>query len=1602
MNPLAVLKEKLMIKPTVEDRERVAVVIKGVKKHRKPIAPKNEEEAPTLPLGEPSANATEKKAPTAPLIVDETQKGFDRATLKEKLLENKKLKVTMKETLKVSEDKKTSAPIPISAPAKKIQKIDVQMPLIIEGDEEDEEEELGEKEENKYDVFKETTEFIPIKTPAKKQRLTPKLEKGVAVLGPETLVEIGDTALQSRMPKKSPPVLIKVSSYYMNNREIFVNFINSLFEPYRKELAENTEGISCDTIGKTSTQFNLLTHQKIVRDYMNLYTPYRGLLLYHGLGSGKCHAKNTQIMMSDGTIKMVQDIQVGDLLMGDDSKSRKVMSLARGKDKMYDIIPVKGEKYTVNEAHILCLKASGFPKLSANNHTANTNFNIQWIENNKFQSKTFTYNNAQQKEKQRLEAELFFDNIKRNQNTCENILEISIKNYLNLSKKLKACLKGYKVSIDFPEKEVPIDPYLIGYWLGDGTTATSQITSQDSTVLYYFAKNLPKYNLFLSHRHKYSYGITGNGKYYNNIFLNTLKNLNMIDNKHIPLLYKCNSRENRLKLLAGLIDSDGSLSNGSFEFTQKSEKLMDDVIYLARSLGFSCYKTEKNTSWTYKGVKQTGKAYRISINGKGIDEIPTQIPRKRAEPRKQIKDVLVSGITVKYVKEDEYYGFMIDENCRYVMGDFTVTHNTATSIAIAEGMKDSKRVIIMTPASLRANYIEELKKAGDLLYKRNQFWEWISTVDNPEALTTISALLNLPQEYIRRHNGAFFINVKKRSNYDDLSDTNKKVLEEQLNEMIKQKYTFINYNGLRAQRLSEMTSKFTRNIFDNAVVIIDEAHNLISRIVNKLKKEKPVSGEEKRKKDKKGKDGNDDNDGKKGEDDVEESLFGEQTPINLATKLYYMLLRAKNSRIVLLSGTPVINYPNEFAILFNILRGYIKTWRIPLVVNTNKKIDQHSLHEMLLGEKSMDYLDYSPSSKILTITRNPFGFKNKIKKDSGYQGVSNIKKDERGESTIDADFISDDDFERKIISILKRNDIEVVAQGIEVINKKALPDDLNSFLARYINDADKKLKNEDALKRRILGLSSYFRSAQESLLPKYNKQLGVDYHIVKIPMSDTQFKVYESARKKEREIESKRRPPSDTAELFKEKSSTYRIFSRLFCNFIIPDRPIPETGGKKKKGDEGEALEEGDGKDADEEDEVDVSEMAKIIKEGLKREAKQDVQDDREGEIEGDEILESIGGVNYKERLDRAIKNIEEHSNDFLTPEALQTYSPKFLHILENIQDKDHQGLHLVYTQFRTAEGIGLFSLVLEKNGFTRFKIRKNHMNVWEIDISEVNEGKPAYALYTGTETSEEKEMIRHIYNGEWDDIPDSIGNVLKSKYRNNNMGEVIKVFMITSSGSEGINLRNTRYVHIMEPYWHPVRLEQVIGRARRICSHKDLPKALQTVEVFVYLMTFSEAQLKTDDAIELKRKDLSKALPKVPITSDQYLYEISEIKANVTAQLTDAIKESAFDCYIYGNGKCVNFGDPTNDKFSYVPDFAEQQNDATVQANKVAIEWTGKPITINGVEYVYRRVGKDVMDLYDKEIYKKALEDASIVPLKVGTYEINERGEKVLKLLVT
>jgi hypothetical protein len=357
--------------------------------------------------------------------------------------------------------------------------------------------------------------------------------------------------------------------------------------------------------------------------------------------SGKCLAPGTNVMMYDGTIRKVEEISEGDLVMGDDSTHRTVLETHSGIDQMYKVTNRRGDTYIVNSNHILSLVYSR--KKSLVDCNKRSYYLVKWFNNKMFKvnQKIFSYKN-EDKNYIYLKAKEFFNNLKD-----DRLIDIPIKEYLKLSNGIKQALMGYQVPIQFPEKELPIDPYLLGYWLGDGT--------QD-----YFFKNLPQYNCY-----KIS-------------FLQTLKDLNLINNKHIPMIYKCNSRENRLRLLAGFIDADGHLNkNNDFEITQpvvwgRETPLMDDIIYLARSLGFSATKHIKKT----KGEKKFGEAFRIHINGKGIEEIPTLVPRKRAFPRRCNRDALVSCIQVNPIGEGKYYGLELDGNHRYVLGNFIVTHNS--------------------------------------------------------------------------------------------------------------------------------------------------------------------------------------------------------------------------------------------------------------------------------------------------------------------------------------------------------------------------------------------------------------------------------------------------------------------------------------------------------------------------------------------------------------------------------------------------------------------------------------------------------------------------------------------------------------------------------------------------------------------------------------------------------------------------------------------------------------------------------------------------------------------------------------------------------------
>ena len=864
---------------------------------------------------------------------------------------------------------------------------------------------------------------------------------------------------------------------------------------------------------------------------------------------------------------------------------------------------------------------------------------------------------------------------------------------------------------------------------------------------------------------------------------------------------------------------------------------------------------------------------------------------------------------------------------------------TCSSIAIAEGMKSEKQVIVMTPASLRANYVEQLKFCGDTMYKRNQFWEFISVEDKEEYIEPLASILGLTKRFIKKQRGAWMVNQNKKSNYAELGSDAISSLDKQLDKMIEHKYKFLSYNGMRLDTFKRDYPDYSKNNpFDNKVIIVDEAHNLISRIVNKIEMKKET----------------------------------------LPKLLYELLLSAENCRIVFLTGTPIINYPNEIGIMYNILRGYIKSYSIKINKGASKEVNEKILRGIYETNKHLDYVEYNPANSIMTVTRNPYGFKSKLTGKKGAVKYNGVKYDDK---------VMDDD---KFLSVIKRgltnNEIEYEGRTIRTNLYKALPDKLDEFKNLFI-DFKTNSMNADKVglfQRRIIGLTSYFRDITE-LMPMLK-----DVYVVKIPMSDYQFEIYEAARKDEREQEKRRnrRARSGGDGLYNDVGTTYRIYSRQYCNFVFPPeipRPLPK----------GEDLKTNIENDADENvvDAINPEDLAGV--DG--------------GEFNADDVesirslIEDKTDEDYGERLKTALRLLKVKSDEYLTPEGLAEFSPKYLNVLENIQNPENLGLHLIYSQFRTMEGIGIFQLVLEQNGYARFRIKKNEEGDWVLNIPEADMGKPKYGLYTGMESVEEKEIVRNIFNGDWDNVPDSIVGELEKISGNNKYGEVIKVIMITASGAEGLNLKNVRYVHVMEPYWHPVRMEQVIGRAKRICSHEELKVEEQTVEVFLYLMTFTEDQKDKDKHYELVLKDKGK-LTDEPLTSDEYLNEISEIKSEINTAILNAMKNASIDCVVHhkeGDDKCMTFGIASKTSLAYDGPYPSEGDNVEEKLNvkEVAKKFKDVKTRTREGEVVYAMlVGTNM--LYDKRAVDDAIATGANLPDPIKQIVTNEAGKKVIRSL--
>ena len=360
---------------------------------------------------------------------------------------------------------------------------------------------------------------------------------------------------------------------------------------------------------------------------------------------GKCLAKGTKVLMYDGTLKKVEDIRVGDLLMGDDSTPRKVLSLAHGREKMYWIRQNKGIDYRVNESHILSLKRS------------------------------------------------------RNEGKHRHgdVLNISVREYLKKSKKFKSNYKGYKVAVKFMEKKVPLDPYFIGLWLGDGRKSDVRIATEEPEVVSYLEAYAERLGLVLVKSKDDGkcpmYGITNakqGGKKDRFSLQAELRRLGLIENKHIPRDYLINSTQKRLELLAGLIDSDGHYDKqcNGYEITQRSKSLAKQIKFLADSLGFRTSLKKKKAKIQKLGFE--GDVYRVRIFG-DIDRVPVKIPRKKAAPWFGKRSWNQTGIKVEFDKVDEYYGFEIDGNSLFLLEDMTVTHNTAFTLNLAQKALDDGR-----------------------------------------------------------------------------------------------------------------------------------------------------------------------------------------------------------------------------------------------------------------------------------------------------------------------------------------------------------------------------------------------------------------------------------------------------------------------------------------------------------------------------------------------------------------------------------------------------------------------------------------------------------------------------------------------------------------------------------------------------------------------------------------------------------------------------------------------------------------------------------------------------------------------------------------------
>jgi len=387
--------------------------------------------------------------------------------------------------------------------------------------------------------------------------------------------------------------------------------------------------------------------------------------------AGKCYGKGTKILKYDGSVELVENLKVGDELIGPDSRSKTIVNLVKGEEMLYEITPIRyADPVIVNESHILALKVTGMGK------------------------KRLTGPNGEK--------------YKSGDLVC-----ISVKDYLKSSKNFKHCTKWHQSSADFElsNEILEIPPYLLGMWLGDGSCSGSQISK---TLEYESAirDECDKAGWLLNIQQKIKevgcvFNISGRFSGHVGLFVR-LRELNLLKNKHIPHKYLTHSRENRMELWSGLIDSDGSIHKTGVEFTNTNYNLVEGMMFLSRSLGMSV--STPNPRYTKSQDGTICKSWRLHIQFDCEIKTRVKIPPKRSK----LRTLSYTGFSIEPIGVGEYYGFNLDgEDRLHLLGDFSVAHNSLIQAALIENISrihpKFKCILIVPGLSLVNQLVQDFK-----------------------------------------------------------------------------------------------------------------------------------------------------------------------------------------------------------------------------------------------------------------------------------------------------------------------------------------------------------------------------------------------------------------------------------------------------------------------------------------------------------------------------------------------------------------------------------------------------------------------------------------------------------------------------------------------------------------------------------------------------------------------------------------------------------------------------------------------------------------------------------------------------------------------------